>query len=90
MTEEDFLDIVNESSEQGILEEGEAEMIGRVMELDEKDASDIMTPRKKIIGIEVDTPIEDALRFMLGQAFSRYPLFEEDIDHITGRISRAA
>ena len=86
MTEEDILDIVNEGSEQGILEEGEAEMIGRVMELDRKDAADIMTPRKKIVGIDAEMPIEEALRFMLGQTFSRYPLYEEDIDHVIGIV----
>ena len=84
MTEDEIKDIVNESSEQGILEEEEAEMIGRVMELDTKDAGDIMTPRTKVVGIDAETPIEEALRFMLGQAFSRYPLYEEDIDHVTG------
>ena len=59
-------------------------MIGRVMELDTKDAGDIMTPRTKVVGIDVEMPIAEALRFMLGQAFSRYPLYEEDIDHVIG------
>ena len=35
--------MVNESHEQGVLEENEAEMIGNIFEFGEKQASDVMT-----------------------------------------------
>ena len=40
---EEIMDMVNESHEQGVLEENEAEMIGNIFEFGEKQASDVMT-----------------------------------------------
>lgn len=84
VTEEEIMSMVNEGYEQGVLEDSEAEMISNIMELDGKEVQDIMTHRKKIIGIDAEMSIEEALRFMLGQSYSRYPLYEEDIDNIVG------
>ena len=42
---EEIMDMVNESHEQGVLEENEAEMIGNIFEFGEKQASDVMTHR---------------------------------------------
>ena len=46
VTEEEIISIVNEGHEQGLLNFGEAEMISNIIELDEKEAGDIMTNKK--------------------------------------------
>ena len=43
-----------------------------------------MTPKKKIIAINSEMKIEEALRFMLSENYSRYPLYEENRDNIIG------
>ena len=60
VTEEEIMDMVNEGHEQGVLKENEAEMIGNIFEFGEKHASDVMTHRKSIVGIEADTTVEEA------------------------------
>lgn len=84
VTEEGIMSMVNEGHEQGVLEANEAQMISNIIEFDEKEVCDIMTHRKKIVAISSELSIEEALRFMLDHNFSRFPLYEGDLDNITG------
>lgn len=84
VTEEEIISIVTEGQEQGLLDEEEAEMITNVMDFDAKVARDVMTRKKKIIGIREETSIEEALEFCLKKSYSRYPIYGENLDNITG------
>lgn len=86
VTEEEILDMVNEGQEQGVLQASEAEMINNIIELDDKEAQDIMTHRNNIIAIDGQMLLTEALQFMLDSNNSRYPVYEENIDHIIGII----
>lgn len=70
--------------EQGEIETDEAEMISNVFEFGDKEVKDVMNPRQKIVGIEAGTDVKDALNIMLENSFSRYPIYEEDVDNIIG------
>ncbi len=84
--EEEILSMVEEGHEQGVIEENEAEMISNIFEFGDKDAKDIMTNRQKIIAVENTLTVDQALRFALDNSFSRYPVYEEDVDNIVGVI----
>ncbi|MCM1026884.1 MAG: hemolysin family protein [Roseburia sp.] len=84
VTEEEIISMVNEGHEQGLIQASEAEMISNIFEFDDKEAQDIMTHRKNIVAIDADTPLKDAIAFMLDGKNSRYPVYEENIDHIVG------
>jgi CBS domain containing-hemolysin-like protein len=43
-----------------------------------------MTPRTEVVALPVDTPMEKAVEFILDMGHSRYPVYEESIDHIIG------
>jgi putative hemolysin len=45
-----------------------------------------MTHRTKIVAVDSEMPIEEAMRFMARQSFSRFPLYTGDIDNIVGVI----
>ena len=82
--EQEIIDMVNEGHEQGVIEANEAEMIHKIFEYGDKEAQDIMTSRSNIIAIDMDMSLEDALQFMLEGKNSRYPVYNETIDHIVG------
>lgn len=81
---EEIKSMINESCEQGDLENEEAEMITNIFEFGEKDASDIMTPRNSIVTIDASNDFKEVLDFILNEKYSRYPVVSEDIDHIEG------
>lgn len=84
VTEEEIISIVNEGQEKGVLEEQEAEMISNIMEMDEKDAENIMTHRKNVIAIDGDWTLADTVEFIINENNSRFPVYEGDIDNIVG------
>ncbi len=84
VTEEEIISMVNEGHELGVLEAGEVEMITNIFEFGDKEASDIMTHRNNIMALDSQTPFKEALAFMLRESNSRYPVYEENLDHVTG------
>ena len=61
-----------------------AGLIHNIIRYLDKDAKDIMTHRKNIITIDAQELLEDALRFMLDESFSRFPVCEGEIDSVIG------
>ena len=84
VTEEDIMSMVNEGHEQGVIQASEAEMITNIFEFGDKRAEDIMTNRTNIVAIDCEMTFGDAIQFMLNGRNSRYPVYEENIDHIIG------
>ncbi|MGN0166755.1 MAG: hemolysin family protein [Acetatifactor sp.] len=84
VTEEEIINMVNEGHEQGLIQASEAEMISNIFEFGDKEAQDIMTHRNNIVAIDGATILKDAISFMLAGKNSRYPVYEENIDHIIG------
>ena len=81
---DEIKNIVQEGHQQGELLDSEAEMITNIIEFGDKEAHDIMTHRKNIVAIDADTTIKDCFEFGLGENYSRFPVYEGDIDHIIG------
>lgn len=86
VTEEEIISMVNEGHEQGVLEASEAEMINNILDFGDKEASDIMTHRNNMIAIDKDMLLMDAIQLMLEEGNSRYPVYEENLDHVIGLL----
>lgn len=86
VTEQEIISMVNEGHEKGVILESEAEMINNIFEFSDTQSEDIMTVRKNVIALDEETPFEEALDYMLGENFSRFPVYKENIDHIIGII----
>ena len=87
VTEEEIMDMVNEGHESGVLKENEAEMINNIFEFGEKQAHDIMIHRKSIVAINCSVTVEEAFDFILNENFSRYPVYQDNIDNIIGILN---
>lgn len=84
VTEEEIISMVNEGHEQGVLLATEAEMITNIFELGDKEARDIMTHRSNIVAIDRTISLSEAIDYMLSESKSRFPVLDENIDHIIG------
>ncbi len=82
--EEEIISMVNEGHEQGVIHENEVEMIQNIFDFTDKKAQDVMTHRRNINAIDGTTRLRDALNFMLDDTHSRYPVYLENLDNITG------
>jgi CBS domain containing-hemolysin-like protein len=83
-SEEELKMLVTASREKGVLEEDEQEMLHKVFEFADKDAADVMVPRPDMVAVPVDLPVPDMLRLVLAHPFTRYPVYEGELDDILG------
>lgn len=85
-TEEELKLIINESSEEGSIQETERNLIHKVFAFDEREVGDILVPRSELHSIHIATPLEEIIPFMIEHGYSRYPVYQNNPDHIVGMI----
>lgn len=86
VTEEEILTLVEEAAEDGSINETESELIKSAIEFGDLEVIDIFTPRVDIVALPKDSTYEDIDKAFSGNAFSRLPIYDDDIDHIVGII----
>ncbi len=86
VTEEEIRMLVDAGEEEGVIEEGEKEMIYSIFQFGDTRAKEVMVPRIDIVALEADTPPKEALRLIIEAGHSRIPVYERTIDHIVGLL----
>jgi CBS domain containing-hemolysin-like protein len=76
--------IVSESAEGGLLNEEEEEMILNIFDFSDRQVGQVMTPRRKVQAIPYQMPLDELLTFVARSTFSRFPVYEGDLDHVVG------
>lgn len=84
MTEEEFADIVETVEEEGILEPEDSELIQSAIDFSDRVIRDIMTPRNKMIVINLQDPLPDIMNTILTEKYSRIPCTQGDSGKIVG------
>ena len=84
VTEEEIKALLKMGNESGTFDDDEREMIDSVFKFDERNAREIMVPRRDVITIDIDDPFEELIDEILETRHSRIPVYEENIDNIIG------
>jgi CBS domain containing-hemolysin-like protein len=83
-TPEELQLVVREAEEQGALREEAGQMLQELFEFGDRTAVEVMVPRVRVVGIPLDAGAPE-LRAVIGKTpHTRYPVFDEDLDHIAG------
>ena len=84
-TEEDFENVVEKVSEEGVLEEEQSEIIQSALDFVETSVKEVLTPREKIYAIDIDGLTNEEIKTkLLNCKYSRIPLYEKDFDNFVG------
>lgn len=83
-TEEQIRMMVELGDIQGTIKKSESRMIQNVFEFNDKSVTDIFTHRVDIVAIPMEATLEETLAIVNENQYTRYPVYEEDIDHIVG------
>lgn len=87
MTQDELKMILHQSSEQGVIDKDETEMLRDVFRFSDKRANDLMTHRRDLIVLHTTDTQEDVLHIIREHHFSNYLLIEKGKDEIIGVIS---
>jgi len=83
---EELSSLVRRSASQGVLEEDTATLLDRSLNFARLTADDIMTPRPSMHAISVGDCADDVIRLARSTGHSRFPVYDDDLDDITGVV----
>jgi CBS domain containing-hemolysin-like protein len=78
--------LVAESGKGGLLKPSEQLRLRHALQLGSRSASALMVPRTRIVALDLDAPIADAVRVAIESPFTRLPVFDGSIDEIVGVV----
>jgi CBS domain containing-hemolysin-like protein len=78
--------LLEQGKESGAIDSSEHELIKNVFDFNERVVKNIMVPRTKISGIDVDTSKEELLKSIIAEGYSRMPVYDDVIDKIVGIV----
>ncbi len=83
---EELSSLVRRSASAGLLEQDTATLLGRTLRFADHDASDVMTPRPRVAAVQRQEPAEAVLELARQTGFSRFPVYDENLDDIVGVV----
>jgi putative hemolysin len=84
VSEEEIRLLVSESAEQGVIDSDERNMVNRVLRLGDRSVDSLMTPRPRIVWLDVSMPLAENLAVMRGTPYSRYPVYRGSDKDVVG------
>lgn len=86
VSEEEIRMLVAESTEQGVLDADERNMVNRVLHLGDRSVGSVMTPRTRIAWLDTTEPLENNLEVLRTTNYSCYPVYRGDESDVLGVI----
>jgi putative hemolysin len=86
VTEEELVHLVDEGAKAGALEQEESDMIQSVIAFGDTVVREVMIPRTQIDSISVKATVEECLDRFLDTGYTRLPVIDGDLDHISGLL----
>jgi CBS domain containing-hemolysin-like protein len=78
--------LIEAGQEEGILDEGDRDLIQSVVEFGGKTVREAMKPRPEVVAVPTGTTVEQFVELLRSKPFSRVPVYEGNIDHIKGIV----
>ncbi|MDO8168086.1 hemolysin family protein [Candidatus Phytoplasma melaleucae] len=84
--EEELKFLLTSSYNKGVIDSNESSMIQNIFDFNDTKVSDIMRHRKEIIAIKCDLTKEKLREFILKEKYTRFPVYDGNIDKVIGII----
>jgi CBS domain containing-hemolysin-like protein len=75
-----------QSTQSGLIEKEEVDLISRVFQLTDIPIRQMMIPRKKMIALNIKLSLHDALEIVQRHTHNYFPVYERSLDNIIGFI----
>lgn len=86
-SEEELRLILSDSYKSGEINQSEFNYVSKIFDFDERVAKEIMVPRPEMVTISIDDSIEDIIKVIRNEKYTRYPVVDGDKDHVLGLIN---
>ena len=86
VTEDEVLDLIEQGTEDGTIEKYEREMVDRIFDIGDETAYSLMTPRVKIVWLDLDDDLEKNLKIVQDSPHTIFPVGYGSLDDCRGLI----
>lgn len=83
-SEEEIRMIVSASSQEGVLEDSEKELVYNVFDLSDTTVREVMRPRVDMVTVDSALPLRRLLELNAEHGYSRVPVYQDTADNIVG------
>lgn len=81
---EELVEVLNDAQDRELIKPATKLMLEGVLEVSDMRVRDIMIPRSQMVTLDIEQTVEEFLPIVLESAHSRFPVVNDDIDHIEG------
>jgi magnesium and cobalt transporter len=81
---EELVEVLNDAEDRDLIKPETKQMIQGVLEVSDMRVRDIMIPRSQMVTLDINDSLKDSLPIILESGHSRFPVVNDDIDHIEG------
>ena len=81
---EELVEVLNDAQDRDLIKPETKQMIKGVLEVSEMRVREIMIPRSQMVTIDINQPLAEFLPIILESGHSRFPVVNEDVDHVEG------
>jgi CBS domain containing-hemolysin-like protein len=85
-SEEELRIIISSSTASGILDPEERDYLNNVFDFGDTVAREVMVPRPDIVALPSDAPLEELVEKATFDRYTRYPVYEGDLDNVLGAV----
>jgi CBS domain containing-hemolysin-like protein len=78
--------LIEAGQEEGIIQEGDRDLIQSVVEFSGKTVREAMKPRPEMVAVPITTTVEQFVELLKNKPFSRVPVYEGSIHNIKGIV----
>ena len=86
VTEDEVLDLIEQGTEDGTIEKSEREMVDRIFDIGDETAYSLMTPRVKIVWLDLTDELEKNLKIVQDSPYTIFPVGLGSLDECKGLI----
>lgn len=78
--------IVTASTEGGVVDAEESEMLHAIFDINNLLVRQVMNPRTEVTALEADMSLENSIAVAIESTFSKFPVYQDDLDNIVGIV----
>jgi CBS domain containing-hemolysin-like protein len=86
ITEDEIIAMARMGAQAGEISPEESRMVRNIIELENRQAREIMTPRPVIFALDAEITVAEALPMVTARGFTRLPVYEENRERIIGYV----
>lgn len=86
VSEDEIRVMVQQAAEADIIEDAERDMVERIFRLNDRPLQTMMTPRPKIVWLDINSSDEDIRDIVMSSNHTRFPVCDQELDHVLGVV----